>query len=176
MILKKMFPHLFLFLISYTISAQEKGLLKKIGSQLHTANVQGSAFITTKDGKQYLYTAVRGRPAHLVGFDLENNQLIADLPIAGADGAWTTTASSDGYIYVGSAQGNLFKHQPGAHTIKNLGKFDGEKLIWDLVPGLNGEIYGGTWPAAKVFKYHPTDGFKDLANGQPFQDNNTHSF
>ena len=121
--------------------------------------------MTTKEGKQYLYTAVRGRPAHLVGFDLENNQLVADLPIAGADGAWTITASSDGYIYVGSAQGDLFKHQPGTKTIENLGKFDGEKLIWDLVPGLNGEVYGGTWSAAKVFKYHPTEGFKDLAKG-----------
>ncbi len=165
MTLKNLFPFIFSCLISFTLLAQEKGTVKKIGSQLHTANLQGSAFITTKNGKQYLYTAVRGRPAHLVGFDLQNNQLVADLPIAGADGAWTITASSDGYIYVGSAQGNLFKHQPGTKTIQDLGKFEGEKLIWDLIPGPNGEVYGGTWSAAKVFKYHPKEGFKDLANG-----------
>jgi hypothetical protein len=163
--LKKLIYFVFLFLFSCPLVAQENGTLKKIGSQLHTANLQGTTFITTKDGRQYLYTAVRGRPAHLVGFDLSTNQLVADLPIAGADGAWTITASSDGYIYVGSAQGSLFKHQPGTNTIENLGKFEGEKLIWDLVAGQNGEIYGGTWSAAKVFKYHPKEGFKDLANG-----------
>ncbi len=158
------------FLIGFSaIKAQEKGILKKIGPQLHTANVQGSTFIKTKEGKYYLYTAVRGRPARLVGFDLSNHKLIVDLPIDSADGAWTITASSDGYIYVGSAQGHLFKHEPGTSIIQNLGRFDGEKLIWDLVPGINGEVYGGTWPGCRVFKYHPSEGFSDVARGAAVQ-------
>ncbi|AKD05378.1 hypothetical protein POKO110462_14890 [Pontibacter korlensis] len=146
--------------------AQEKGTFKNLGPQLHSATLQGSAFIKAKGGKEYVYTVVRGRPAHLVGYNLATNELVADLPLENTDGSWAIVASSDGTLYVSSAQGYLFRHQPGTQSLENLGiVLEGEKLVWDVVAGKNGAIYGGTYPGCRIFRYHPKDGFEDISKG-----------
>jgi len=164
--MSKLILLLFTFLTAYSniIAQEKKGAIKNLGPQIHSSTVQGSAFIDV-NGENYLYTVVRGRPAHLAGFDLKTNKLITDLELEDTDGSWSITGSSDGILYIASAQGYLFKHKPGTNKVENLGRFENEKLIWDLVPGENGEIFGGTYPGCRVFRYHPKDGFSDISTG-----------
>lgn len=146
-------------------NAQNYGEFKNIGSQIHSTTLQGSAFVTEK-GKSYLYTVVRGSPAHLVGVDLSTNKTVVDLVLAKTDGSWGITKSTDGFIYVSTAKGTILKHRPGTADIENLGiALKGETVIWDVVAGRDGEIYGGTYPGCKVFRYHPKDGFKEISDG-----------
>ncbi|WP_266202738.1 hypothetical protein [Pontibacter kalidii] len=164
--IQKLYLALLMLLLSWGAHAQEKGTFKNLGPQLHSATLQGSAFVEGKNGKTYVYSVVRGRPAHLFGYDLATNELVADLELENTDGSWAIVASTDGLLYVSSAQGYLFKHMPGTQEIENLGiVLEGEKLVWDVVAGKNGEIYGGTYPGCRIFRYHPKDGFSDVSQG-----------
>src|SRR5690606_28962829 len=160
------FTILLIFLCSVNFQAQYSGEFKKLGPQITSAKIQGSAFVEGKDGKSYVYTVVRGRPAHLIGIDLSTNQTVVDLPLNNTDGSWRIVAASDGVLYISTAQGALFRHDPGSQIVEDLGiALAGEKVIWDVVAGRDGEIFGGTYPGCRVFRYHPRDGFSEISNG-----------
>src|SRR5690606_14994849 len=40
-----------------------------------------------------------------------------------------------------------------------------QKVVWDLVAGKDGKIYGGTYPGCQVFEYDPKTGFRDVGMG-----------
>lgn len=161
----------FLFFLHVTTITfgQNEDNFEYLGGQIHSATIQGTSFVQHKS-KNYLFTVVRGRPAHLIGYDLSNNKLVIDAELYETDGSWALSASSDGTLYIASAQGYLFKHTPGTQLIENLGRYLNEKLIWDLVPGENGEMFGGTYPGCLAFRYHPKDGFQELSSGATVPD------
>ncbi|MGV3503600.1 MAG: hypothetical protein ACO1O1_07820 [Adhaeribacter sp.] len=154
-------------LISGSLLAQTPaGKFTDLGTQLSAALIQGSAFVQDPQGRELVYTVVRGRPAHLLGYEIKTNKLIVDLEVPQTDGVWDLEVSSDGMLYVPSANGILFRHLPGSQQLERLGEvLPGEKVIWDLTAGKDGEIFGGTYPGARVFRYHPRQGFSDLGRG-----------
>ncbi len=160
--LKRLFVSLLITATFLRTTAQEKGTFTNLGPQLFSATLQGSAFVQIKK-KNFIYTVVRGRPAHLVGFNLKTNELIADFPLADTDGSWSITATTNGTVYVASSQGYVFQHLAGTKEIKNLGiALQNEKLVWDVVAGKKNEVYGGTYPGGRVFKYQSKEGFVDI--------------
>ncbi len=139
---------------------------KNLGPQLFTSLIQGSVFADDANGNLNVYTVVRGRPAHFVGFDVKTQQTIIDVELGGTDGSWDVSTSSDGTVYIAGANGILYQHTPGTKTVSNLGlALPGEKVIWDLTAGKNAEIFGGTYPGCRVFRYHPKDGFSEVSDG-----------
>lgn len=145
--------------------AEERGF-KNLGPQVKVNTVQGSAFASDDKGNLYIYTVVRGQTAHLVGVELDSKKAVVNLPLKGSDGSWDIKVSTDGILYVSSGQGRLYKHIPGTQQVTDLGKpLEGENYLWDLAVGKEGEIFGATYPGCRVFRYHPTDGFSDVANG-----------
>src|SRR5690606_1265570 len=170
------FSTLFLFILlsSNSVEAQTSpGKFTNLGPQVFASVIQGSVFADDKEGNSYAYTVVRGRPAHLIGYRLNPLKRVLDVELPGTDGSWDVEVSSTGIVYVAAANGDLYQHIPGTSTISNLGKvLPGEKVIWDLAAGANGEIFGGTYPGAKVFRYHPEDGFSDVGNGPLVKDEN----
>lgn len=163
---------LFYFIIYFclnlsVIQAQEKsGQLKNLGPQIKASVIQASLFYDDKNGSEFVYTVVRGNPAHLIGFDLKSRQLILDQELPGSDGAWDMAISSDSVLYIPGAKGKLYKHKPGSDKVEDLGiALAGENSIWSLVAGENGEIFGATYPGCRVFRYHDKDGFSDIGNG-----------
>lgn len=137
-----------------------------LGPQITASVIQGSVFVKTTAGKEYLYTVLRGRPASLLGFSLDGNKKILDQPLAGTDGSWDLVVSTDGLVYIAGANGHLFSHLPGTAIVEDLGiPIPGEKLIWDMAAGKNGEIFGGTYPGCRAFRYHPNEGVTDIGNG-----------
>ena len=142
------------------------GKFADLGPQVSAAAIQGSVFARDDKGREMAYTVVRGEPAHLLGYDIQTNKLVVDLPLEKTDGVWDLAVSSDGWLYVPSASGYLFKHRPGTQQIQNLGyTLQGETYLWDLAPGKDGEIFGATYPGCRVFRYHPNDGFSDVGRG-----------
>lgn len=136
------------------------------GSQLFASMIQGSVFATGPNGRALVYTVVRGEPAHLLGYDVETQELILDQALPEADGAWDLAQSSDGTIYAPGANGSLFAHTPGTQEVKDLGVvLQGENYLWNLTAGVDGEVFGATYPGCRVFRYHPKDGFSDVGKG-----------
>lgn len=136
------------------------------GSQLFASMIQGSVFATGPNGRALVYTVVRGEPAHLLGYDVETQELILDQALPEADGAWDLAQSSDGTIYAPGANGSLFAHTPGTQEVKDLGVvLEGENYLWNLTAGVDGEVFGATYPGCRVFRYHPKDGFSDVGKG-----------
>ncbi|WP_266202722.1 ligand-binding sensor domain-containing protein [Pontibacter kalidii] len=142
------------------------GKFTDLGPQVGAAAIQGSVFAKDDQGREMAYTVVRGEPAHLLGYDVQTNELVVDLPLEKTDGVWDLAVASDGWLYVPSASGYLFKHRPGTQQIENLGyTLPGETYLWDLAAGKDGEIFGATYPGCRVFRYHPKDGFSDVGKG-----------
>ena len=141
--------------------------LTNLGPQVKDAVIQGSIFTRDENGRNLVYTVVRGVPAHLLGFDVNTGRLITDLPVSKTDGVWDLAVATDGWLYLaGGSGGYLYKHKPGSDKIENLGKVLGtENYLWDLTPGRNGEIFGASYPGCRVFRYHPDNGFSDVGRG-----------
>lgn len=140
--------------------------VKDLGPQVTASVIQGSVFVKTPDGMEYLYTVLRGRPASLLGYSLDGNKKILDQPLAGTDGSWDLVVSTTGVVYIAGANGHLFSHNPGTDVVQDLGiPLAGEKLIWDMAAGKNGEIFGGTYPGCRAFRYHPKEGATDIGKG-----------
>ncbi|WP_147387953.1 ligand-binding sensor domain-containing protein [Pelobium manganitolerans] len=153
------------FLPFITFGQEKQSKFKNLGPQIFTSLIQGSVFADDQNGKSYVYTVVRGRPAHLVGFEIASYKKIVDVELEGTDGSWDLITGNDGIVYIAGANGHLFKHTPGTFTVEDLGiALPGEKVIWDLTAGAGNTIYGGTYPGCRVFSYNPDKGFSDVAN------------
>ncbi len=135
------------------------------GPQVFAAAIQGSHFLSDGEGKEYVFTVVRGVPARLIGYELNSNTMIVNSLLPGTDGAWDMEVSSDNKVYI-SGNGKMYSYTLGDAEAKDLGQaLPNQKVIWDLVAGRDGKIYGGTYPGAQVFEYDPKVGFKDVGNG-----------
>lgn len=143
------------------------------GPQLFASMIQGSAFVRDENGRELIYTVVRGEPAHLLGYDVETKDLLIDLPLGEADGAWDMAQASDGTLYVPGADGTMFSHKPGTVEVKDLGvALEGETYLWNLTAGKGAEVFGATYPGCRVFRYHPADGFSDVGKGALVENEN----
>ncbi|MGV3641110.1 MAG: hypothetical protein ACO1NZ_11360, partial [Adhaeribacter sp.] len=97
---------IFLLIATYTffsasLSAQAPaGKFTDLGTQLSAALIQGSVFVQDPQGRDLVYTVVRGRPALLLRSDVQSNKLVADLEVPQTDGVWDLEVSSDNMLYV----------------------------------------------------------------------------
>ncbi|WP_205500076.1 hypothetical protein [Rufibacter psychrotolerans] len=143
-----------------------EGIFTNVGAQLTATTLQASDFVQDANGNEFAYTVVSGKPGHLVGYDMKARRVVADLELVGANGSTAMTASTDHWLYIGGNNAHLYRTRPGSQTVEDLGLvLSGQTTISDLVAGKDGEVFGGTYPGGKVFRYHPSTGFTDVANG-----------
>lgn len=159
-----------LFLVScfaLNLNAQSlKSGFKNLGPQIYASVIQGSIFLQDKQGRDLVYTVVRGNPARLLAYTVDSQEMVLNEALPGTDGAWDMSVSSDGWLYVPGAKGMLYRHLPGTKVVENLGVvLPGQTTVWNLAAGKDGEMFGATYPGCRVFRYHPKDGFKDIGNG-----------
>lgn len=140
-----------------------EGVFTNLGVQLKSSNLQAVKFAHDDEGRQYAYFVVRGRPGHLIGYDIAAKKIVADIEMKGAEGAKEMVMSTDKWLYIGASNGHLMRTKPGSSQIFDLGKaLEGTGEILTLEAGVNGEVYGGTFPTGRVFKYSFTEGITDL--------------
>lgn len=141
---------------------QKAGTFTNLGVQLKSINRQAAAFVQDNKGAEYAYLIIRGRPGHLVGYHMATQQVVVDIELEAAEGA-IDMVSTDNWLYIGASNGHLMRTRAGSQEIEDLGlALGGTSEILDLVSGKDGEIFGGTFPTGKVFRYHPKDGFADI--------------
>lgn len=145
----------------------ESGKLTNLGPQMAESVIASGQFVTTDQGVDMVYSVAKGTPARLIGFDTNNGKLLVNLAMAGTETSWAVTLSTDGWIYVaGGSPGRVFKHKPGSQIVEDLGKaLPSESYVWEVIAGKDGEIFGCTYPGARVFRYHPQSGFSDVGKG-----------
>ncbi len=142
-----------------------EGIFTNVGPQLTATTLQESAFAQDSLGNEYAYSVVSGKPGHLVGYNMQTGSIIADLALGSADGS-IAMVSTDNWLYIAGNDARLYRTRPGSKSLENLGLvLPGQSTIQDLVAGKEGEIFGGTYPGGRVFRYHPRDGFSDINNG-----------
>jgi hypothetical protein len=147
--------------------AAPAGKFEDLGHQITSTTLQGTTFARTPDGRDVVATVVRGDPARLLVFDVKSGKLLHDLTMENTHGAWNATTASDGAVYIGTdAEGHLFRWTPGSDKVEDLGlAAKGDNFIWDVTPGVDGEVFCGTYPGCRVVRYHPKDGFTDVSKG-----------
>ena len=97
------------------------------------------------------------------------------IPLAGQGGqVWSICAHSNGRAYAttgpGAAEaGALFEVDLGNSPARRLGGPPaGENVVWELVEGADGSLYGGTYPGAKLVRLTPATGaIEDLGRMDP---------
>lgn len=141
--------------------------LTNLGPQITEAVIQSGQFLTTDNGVDMIYSVVSGSPARLIGFDINNGRLLVNIELRDTESCWSVTLATDGWLYIaGGANGKVFKHRPGSQIVDDLGRaLSGQTYVWELIAGKDGEIFGCTSPGARVFRYHPQDGFSDVGQG-----------
>lgn len=144
------------------------GDLINLGPQVFERSINGGTFVVDQNGDPWVYMVLRGSPARLLGYRVDGITTAPQINLAlnGASGSWSVVQTTDGSVYVSTTNALLFKHQPGTQHVESLGSvLAGESYIWELIPGKDGEVFGATYPGAKVFRYHPSTGIQEVSNG-----------
>lgn len=151
-----------------------KKQFETIGPQVTNATIRGAAFGKDENGNDVMYTVSDGSTGNIPKlYQINVNTLVVQrtIELPGATGAWAVAVATDGRAYAGSYPfGHLYRYTPGSGTVDDLGQVGNESFIWDLQPGWNGKVYGGTYNNCYVFKHDNGEFtiFGPNGNGQSF--------
>ena len=132
-----------------------------LGIPLRDVLLIGGAVGPGPNGRDVLWSAVSGEPAHLAAIDPRTGRTISYQALDGAPGSYAVVVTPDGTVYVGAhTTGELYRRRPGAASpIERLGRpLPSETYIWRLATDDNGVVYGSTYPGGRVFSYTPATG------------------
>jgi len=157
------------------------GDISDVGPQVFGASTHAAAFGQDAANNDKIYVIQDGAPdggvtpaiLHVV----DANTLAVDKSAALVDsqGGWGIAVASDRKVYAGVYNtGHVFQITPDGSNLRDLGvAIPGETFLYGMSAGANGEIYGGTFPSAAVFKYTPGVGFSQLGP-KPFHSRATY--
>ncbi|PSL00401.1 hypothetical protein CLV30_11661 [Haloactinopolyspora alba] len=119
-------------------------------------------FGRSPEGRPQAYHVADGQPLYTVEFvvtDMRTGDTTFStrLPRGNRSKALDYSAA-DGSVYIGTRQGDLFRHPTGTETIEDLGTPLEDDGIFSLETGDDGTIYGGTYPGGHVFSVDPETG------------------
>lgn len=157
--------------------AAEAGKFENFGFQITARTIQAAAFTQDKDGRVLVCFIVRNHPsAKLLVADVETGAVKLEMELPDASGGWGATTASDNSVYLGTEpKGKLFRWVPGETNVRDLGAaIAGETFLWNLAPGPNSEVFGGTYGGARIYRYSPGDGFCEPVPG-PIGEDATYS-
>lgn len=132
-----------------------------LGIPLRDVLLIGGAVGKGPDGRQVLWSAASGEPAHLVAIDPATGHAVSTQDLVGAPGSYAVAVTPDDTVYVGAyGSGQLYRRRPGPDSaVENLGRpLPTETYIWRLAVDDDGVLYAGTYPGGKVFSYDPASG------------------
>ncbi|WP_309120250.1 cohesin domain-containing protein [Paenibacillus sp.] len=112
--------------------------------------------VGTEDGANVIYTTLSGEPAQFAVIDLDTYEVVRALPLPEGKDVWSHVIAPDGSVYAASSGGRLYRYSPQTKAIEELGVIRaGETAIYGLSVDEAGNVYGGTYPNAIVWKYDP---------------------
>lgn len=125
-----------------------------------TASIAMSdSVIGFEDGHNVMYSTVTGKPPEFLVINLDTYELERTLTLPGGTNGASHVVAPDGRVYIASSGGLLYRYSPVTKAIESLGMISsGQTAIYDLNVDEEGNVYGGTYPNARVFKYDPKSG------------------
>ncbi|WP_022910610.1 hypothetical protein [Aestuariimicrobium kwangyangense] len=115
--------------------------------------------LTTVDGRLKACAIVSGYPAHFQVVDVVTGDLEADLPFDNPNFSQSgaIAVADDGSVYTGSQGGHVYHWDPVTNTLQDLGRATATATaVFDLTPGPDGRIWGGTYPGGELISIDPT--------------------
>ncbi|HZX08035.1 hypothetical protein [Kribbella sp.] len=140
------------------------GTVTSLGTPLSDVLLLGGTVAPGPNGKTVIWNASSGSPAYLNAIDPATGDSLLSVALPGADGAYAVAAAPDGTIYAGTYNnGHLYRLRPGATAAEDLGQpLPTETFILRITVDEQGNVYGGTAPHGKVFRYdHQTGAVRD---------------
>jgi streptogramin lyase len=139
------------------------------GDQIYDLTLSRSVFSKDDKGHPIAYIPLVGNPAKLVIADLQTRKTKKEIPIPGAKGAWAITQSTDGKVWIGTyTNGHVYRYDPQTDVLTDMGNSPAKStVLYGLIPGKNGTVYGGSYGEAKVFAYTKQGNSYDLGSMFP---------
>ncbi|MEW9553232.1 hypothetical protein [Nonomuraea sp. NPDC050783] len=133
--------------------------LTDLGVQIESSAPNATTFA---GGDAYaLYTGTADVNPQLAVIDLAAGKVtrkitIPDSAATPTVGGWAAATATDGSVYLGTyPNSKLYRYVPGQSAVTDLGRAEGGySFIWDLEPGADGRVYGGTHNDGRYFTYH----------------------
>ncbi|RPF54333.1 FIMAH domain-containing protein [Aquisalibacillus elongatus] len=112
-----------------------------------------------EDGRDVMYATSKGMPARLSVLDINNDELLRVIDLKGAESTWAHEVTVDNDLYIATIGGGakLWKYTPGSESATIVARFSGETFPYSITSDDEGNVYVGTYPSGKVFKYDPTN-------------------
>jgi outer membrane protein assembly factor BamB len=135
-----------------------------LGGVVNVSLTQAVVYGTNGRGENEQYIAVTGSPAVFYAVNTESGAVKYSEPLKGTNVIWAMTLAPDGRVYIGGdTNGMLYRYSPDEAKLEMLGINPSGMFVWDLKAGIDGKLYGATYPYAKVFEYDAnTSSFRDL--------------
>ncbi|MBP1948447.1 FIMAH domain-containing protein [Virgibacillus litoralis] len=110
-----------------------------------------------EDGHDVMYTTAKGIPAKLNVVDLDNYELLRTITLEGAESTWAHEVTVDGDLYIATIGGGakLWKYSPETKDAKVVATFPGQTFPYSITSDPEGNVYVGTYPGGKVYKFNP---------------------
>lgn len=140
------------------VAQKEFGQPEKLIPPISSAIGLFDGAVGQQDGRNVMYTTVNGTPSVFNVIDLENYKLIDSFVLEGVNQTWVHEVAKDGTAYIGTNgdKPTLWVYSPVKKQVEKLVTLDGESSIWSLITDENNNVYAGTFPGGKVYKYNPT--------------------
>lgn len=114
--------------------------------------------LTWEDERPVIGFLLPGTPATLNIIDVKSEKLLHIFPLQGQKSASAIIERHpNGDLYFGGVAGTLelFRYSPSKKEVTKLGELDGETALMSMCFDDDGNVYAGTYPNAKIFKYSP---------------------
>jgi hypothetical protein len=162
----KLRPFTFILIFSFVISVPSTLIAQKdLGVPVSEPIIWGAYAGPGKTGALdtiYLSYAQYNAPLFLLAINPDTGQMRQfNGPLSSEWGSWGFTLDHENRIYLGSyLNAHLLRFDPRTEKWEDLGRPAGgkESFICALTTGLDGKIWGGTFPSAKLFSYDPETG------------------
>ncbi|MFW6596951.1 hypothetical protein ACQBAU_06535 [Propionibacteriaceae bacterium Y2011] len=141
------------------------GTVTDHGSPMSSLTVVEGAFGLLPDGRIAAYAPAQGENSALnVSTVTDPAEQVGQYAMTGAGGGPTIVVAADQTVYVGTYNsGHLFRWDPATEQMTDVGTpTERSTFLYGLSAAPDGTVYGGTFPDAHAWSYHPDRGFTDL--------------
>lgn len=147
------------------------GRWEDLGIPVRRARIFTHAVGRDTAGSEVLYLGFGDSEAFVLTLDPRTGKG-KQLDLMGKPGAvWGLCAHPNGKGYASLGPVGIFELDPAAGGVRLLGPPPkGEQVVWELIPAADGNLYGGTYPTAKLVRVNVKTGtIEDLGRMDPDQ-------
>jgi hypothetical protein len=152
-------------------SPSPAGRWEDLGAPVHRSRVYSQAVGRDATGREVLYLGFSDSKVFVLALDPRTGKG-RQLDLLGKSGqVWGLCAHSNGKAYASIGTGSIFELDAAAGTVRLLGTAPkGEDVVWELWEASDGNLYGGTYPRAKLARVNvKTGAIEDLGRMDPEQ-------